>query len=177
MAAKSPLVVVLMGVAGAGKSTVGQALSQALGWPFRDADSFHPPANVEKMRRGLPLDDGDRAPWLAAIARWIDERLEQGEPGIVSCSALKRAYRSVIIGAREDVRLVYLTGARELIAGRLEARKGHFMPASLLDSQLATLEEPEAEERAIVVSILPPPREVAGAIVAALGLGTPGGGD
>ncbi len=171
-----PRVIVLMGVAGAGKSTVGEALSAALGWPFRDADSFHPPANVEKMSRGLPLDDADRAPWLAAIARWIDGRLAAGEPGIVSCSALKRAYRQRIIGARDGVRLVYLAGDRELIAGRLAARKGHFMPASLLDSQLATLEEPGPEERPIVVSVLPPPSEVAGAVIAALGLRAAGGG-
>jgi len=171
-----PRVIVLMGVAGAGKSTVGEALSAALGWPFRDADSFHPPANVEKMSRGLPLDDADRAPWLAAIARWIDGRLAAGEPGIVSCSALKRAYRQRIIGARDGVRLVYLAGDRELIAGRLAARKGHFMPASLLDSQLATLEEPGPEERALVVSIVPSPEEVAVSIVGALGLAPAAGG-
>jgi carbohydrate kinase (thermoresistant glucokinase family) len=172
-----PLVVVLMGVAGAGKSTVGEALSAALGWPFRDADSFHPPANVEKMSRGLPLDDADRAPWLAAIAQWIDERLASGKSGIVSCSALKRTYRHRIIGERDGVRLIYLKGDRELIARRLGARKGHFMPASLLDSQLATLEEPAAEERAVAISILPPPADVAGAVIAALGLVAPEGAD
>src|SRR5690348_13138481 len=118
-AAATPLVIVLMGVAGSGKSTTGEALSRALGWPFRDADSFHPAANIEKMRRGLPLDDEDRAPWLAAIAAWIDERRARGEPGIVSCSALKRAYRQRIIGTREDVRLVYLTGDGGLIGRRL----------------------------------------------------------
>lgn len=166
----APLVIVLMGVAGCGKSTTGTALAQALGWPFRDADSFHPPANIEKMRRGMPLDDADRAPWLAAIAGWIDGRLAAAEPGIVSCSALKRAYRRRIIGERAGVRLVYLKGARDLIARRLAARTGHFMPAALLDSQLATLEEPLAEERAVVVGIDGPPQEVVERVLAGLGL-------
>jgi carbohydrate kinase (thermoresistant glucokinase family) len=176
MAVTSPLVVVLMGVSGSGKSTLGEALSRALGWPFRDADSFHPPANVARMSQGLALTDEDRAPWLAAIAAWIDARREAGEPGIVSCSALKRAYRRRIIGGRDGVRLVYLRGDLDLIAGRLRARTGHFMPASLLESQFATLEEPQAEERPIVVSIAHPPAHVAGAIVASLGLEKTGSG-
>ena len=166
----APCVIVLMGVAGCGKSTAGAGLSKALGWPFRDADSFHPPANVEKMSRGVPLDDADRAPWLAAIAAWIDERREQGAPGIVSCSALKRAYRERIIGARPDVRLVYLRGDRQVIGRRLAARKGHFMPASLLDSQLAVLEEPGEDERPVVVDVAMPPRRVVAAILERLGL-------
>jgi gluconokinase len=166
----APRVIVLMGVAGCGKSTAGAGLSKALGWPFRDADSFHPPANVEKMRRGLPLDDADRAPWLAAIAAWIDERREQGAPGIVSCSALKRGYRERIVGTRPDVRLVYLRGDRQVIGRRLAARKGHFMPASLLDSQLAVLEEPGEDERPVVVDVAMPPRRVVAAILERLGL-------
>ena len=115
MTVKSPLVILLMGVSGSGKSTTGTALSQKLGWPFRDADSFHPPANVEKMSRGTPLTDEDRWPWLAAIAQWIDERCQAGERGIVSCSALKRTYRSRIIGTRSGVQLVYLKGDIALI--------------------------------------------------------------
>jgi gluconokinase len=166
----APTVIVLMGVAGCGKSTAGEGLSKALGWPFRDADSFHPPANVEKMRRGVPLDDADRAPWLAAIAAWIDERRAQGAPGIVSCSALKRAYRERIVGSRPDVRLVYLRGDRQIIGQRLAARKGHFMPASLLDSQLAVLEEPGEDERPAVVDAAMPPRRVVAAILEQLGL-------
>jgi gluconokinase len=166
----APLVLVLMGVSGSGKSTTGAALAKALGWPFRDADSFHPPANIAKMSQGLPLDDDDRAPWLAAIAGWIDERRKLGEPGIVSCSALKRAYRQCIVGERRGVRLVYLKGSKALIGRRLEARKHHFMPASLLDSQFTVLEEPRADEQPIVVSVAMSPRRVIGAILAALRL-------
>ena len=110
-----PLGIVLMGVSGCGKSTTGVALSRALGWPFRDADSFHPPANIEKMRSGKALEDVDRWPWLSAIAQWIDERCAQHSPGIVSCSALKRVYRDHIIGGRTAVRLVYLKGDMALI--------------------------------------------------------------
>jgi carbohydrate kinase (thermoresistant glucokinase family) len=172
-----PLVIVLMGVAGSGKSTTGKALSKALSWPFRDADSFHPATNIDKMSRGLPLDDDDRAPWLAAIARWIDERRELAAPAIVSCSALKRAYRQRIIGARRDVRLVYLRGGRDLIRRRLTARKHHFMPAALLDSQLAVLEEPRADEDPMIVNIAMAPRKVAATIIAQLGLAIPRGGD
>jgi gluconokinase len=162
-------VVVLMGVSGCGKSTIGTGLSQALGWPFRDADSFHPPANIEKMSRGVPLEDADRWPWLEAIAQWIDARREAGAPGIVSCSALKRAYRERIIGERPGVRLVHLKGERELIAARLAKRKGHFMPAGLLQSQFDALEEPLAAERPLVVDIAPTPEEIVAAIVVGLG--------
>lgn len=164
-----PVVVVLMGVSGCGKSTIGSGLSQALGWPFRDADSFHPPANIEKMSRGVPLDDADRWPWLAAIAQWIDTRNAAGAAGIVSCSALKRAYRERIVGAREGVRLVYLKGDMRLIAERLAERKGHFMPTALLQSQFDALEEPSAGERHLVVDIAAPPRDVVAAIIARLG--------
>jgi gluconokinase len=155
-----PSVLVLMGVSGCGKSTTGALLAGRLGWPFRDADSFHPPANIEKMSRGTPLTDEDRAPWLNAIASWIDGRLAAGEPGIVSCSALKRAYRDVIVGGRKGVRLVYLKGEKELIANRMAARLDHFMPPALLDSQFATLEEPGADERPLVVPVAAQPAEV-----------------
>src|SRR4051812_10897542 len=112
-------ILVLMGVSGSGKSTIGKGLSQALGWPFRDADSFHPPANIEKMSRGVPLEDAGRWPWLTAIAEWVDAQRAAGASGIVSCSALKRVYREHIIGARTGVRLVYLKGDMPLIAARL----------------------------------------------------------
>jgi len=173
--ANRPIVIVLMGVSGSGKSTIGNELSQLLGWPFRDADSFHPPANIEKMSQSIPLTDDDRWPWLDAIGAWIGERLATGAPGIVSCSALKRAYRTRIGARRPGVRLVYLLGSQEMIASRLANRTGHFMPASLLASQFAALEEPGPEERALVVGIAMPPRYLAGSMIEKLGLSAGGG--
>jgi gluconokinase len=163
-------VIVLMGVSGSGKSTVGDALASALHWEFRDADSFHPPANVEKMSRGIPLTDKDRAPWLAAITAWIDERLATGGTGIVSCSALKRAYRQMIVGGRSGVGLVHLRGSFELISARMAARRGHFMPLSLLQNQFQTLEEPGPDESALAISIDKPAGEIAQEIIAAFAL-------
>ena len=165
-----PLVIVLMGVSGSGKSTTGTRLGAKLGWAFRDADSFHPPANIAKMSRGEPLSDEDRWPWLTAIAAWIDERRSTGEPAIVSCSALKRRYRDVLIGGRPDVKLVFLKGERRLIGDRLSRRKGHFMPPALLDSQFAALEEPDRVENALVVSVAMPPKRVVSTIIEVLGL-------
>jgi gluconokinase len=153
-------VILLMGVSGCGKTTTGQRLSRVLGWDFRDADSFHPAANVEKMSRGVPLTDEDRWPWLAAIAAWIDERRADGN-AIVSCSALKKSYRDRLLIGRPDVQLVFLKGSHSLIADRMNRRKGHFMPPALLDSQFATLEEPMADEAPLVLEItMPPPRIV-----------------
>lgn len=163
-------VLVLMGVSGSGKSTIGNELSRMLGWPFRDADSFHPPANIEKMSRSIPLEDEDRWPWLDAIGQWIGARLGAGETGIVSCSALKRAYRTRIGARRTGVRLVYLLGSQEMIASRLASRKEHFMPAGLLASQFATLEEPGPEEKALVVGIAMPPPFMARTIAEKLDL-------
>jgi gluconokinase len=158
--------VVVMGVSGAGKSTIGRLIAARLRCEFRDADSFHPPANIAKMSSGQPLTDEDRWPWLAAIAAWIAERRAQGETGVVTCSALKRVYRDVVTEKQSaDVRLVYLAGDFDLIAARLRARKGHFMPPELLKSQFATLEEPAADEHAITVSIDATPEEIAGRVV------------
>jgi gluconokinase len=171
-----PMVLVLMGVSGCGKSTTGTRLSKLLGWPFRDADSFHPQANIDKMSKGLPLTDEDRQPWLAAIAAWIDERLSSNESGIVSCSALKRSYRRVIVSDRPDVRLVYLKGDMALIGDRISRRKNHFMPPALLKSQFDALEEPQADEHALSVPIVMPPRRVVDSIVQQLGIALPAQG-
>jgi len=165
-----PVVLVLMGVSGCGKTTVGELLAQRLHWPCEEGDALHPPANVAKMHAGYPLDDADRAPWLAKVADWVDARLDAGECGVITCSALKRSYRALIDRRRTGVEFVYLHGSRELIASRLADRHDHFMPSSLLDSQFATLEEPGADEPAIRVEIGEPPGAIADDIVAALGL-------
>ena len=148
-----PLVLVVMGVSGSGKTTVASMLAGRLGWHFAEGDDFHPAANIEKMHAGTPLNDDDRLPWLRAIAAQIDRWREGGESGVITCSALKHRYRAIIIGEREEVRLVYLKGDIDTIRRRLVARHGHFMPASLLQSQFEALEEPRAEERAIVVRV------------------------
>jgi carbohydrate kinase (thermoresistant glucokinase family) len=162
------LVLVVMGVSGSGKTTVAAFLAGRLGWRFAEGDDFHPAANVVKMRSGVPLDDADRLPWLQAVAAQIDRWREAGKSGVMTCSALKRRYRDIIIGDRPDMRLVYLKGDRELIAHRLAARHGHYMPASLLDSQFADLEEPGPDERPIIVPIGKPPHILVDEIIAAL---------
>lgn len=164
-----PAVLVVMGVSGSGKTTVAKLLAEQLGWAFTDNDALHPPANVEKMKAGVPLTDADRRPWLEAIAARIDEIRRAGGHGVVGCSALKRAYRRVIIGDRPDVRLVYLQGDQALITERQAARKGHFMPTSLMASQFADLEEPGADEDPISVSVAPSPPEIVETILAQLG--------
>ena len=159
---------VVMGVSGSGKTTLAAMLAGRLGWPYRDADDMHPRENVEKMRAGRPLDDADRAPWLAAIAAWIDEERAQGGHAIIACSALKRAYRDVLIGPRRDVGLIFLDGTREVIHARMAARAGHYMPPALLDSQIATLEPPTPEEGAIRLSIDAAPDDLLAQALAAL---------
>jgi gluconokinase len=153
-------IVVVMGVSGSGKTTVARGVAERKGWKLLEGDAFHPAANVAKMHAGTPLTDEDRWPWLRAIAREMDAMRAKGQSGVVACSALKRAYRDVLIGSRNDVVLVYLQGSKQLIAARLAARKGHFMPPALLDSQFATLEEPATDERPIMVSIVPPPEAI-----------------
>jgi len=145
-----------MGVSGSGKTTIGRALATRLGWSFEEGDALHPPENIAKMRAGQPLTDADRAPWLSAIAARIDEWRRRSESGVITCSALKRSYRQVIIGDRREVRLVYLSGSRELIAERMSERHDHFMPASLLDSQFETLEPPTGEPGVLRVDALNP---------------------
>ena len=161
---------VVMGVSGSGKSTIASMLAQRLHWVYEDADWFHPKSNIEKMHHGEPLNDEDRWPWLGAIAEWIDATRSAGGHGVVACSALKRAYRDILIGNRRDVRLVFLKGDRDLIARRIAARADHFMPSTLLESQFAALQEPQADERPIVVTIVPHPREIVEAIVSELGV-------
>jgi len=146
---------IVMGVSGSGKTTIAEALAKRLKWPFKDGDAFHPPSNVEKMRNGQPLTDEDRWPWLRAIAAEIDRTGGASGHIVIACSALKRAYRDILIGGRTGVRLIYLKGTRELIGERLGARRGHFMPPKLLDSQFATLEEPDGDENAVVVDVAP----------------------
>lgn len=163
--AHNPPIVVIMGVAGCGKTTVATRLAQRLGCAFQEGDALHPPENVAKMSAGTPLGDADRAPWLARIAACIDGWRSRGEAGIVTCSALKRAYRGIIVGTRADVRLVHLAGSRDLIGARLDARRGHFMPPALLDTQFATLEPPEADARTLVLDVGPEPDALVEAIV------------
>jgi carbohydrate kinase (thermoresistant glucokinase family) len=146
-------VLVLMGVSGSGKTTVALELKRVLGWPFIDGDDLHPPANVEKMRSGHPLTDQDRQVWLQSVAHWIDVRLAAGEPGIITCSDLKRAYRRITIGDRQGVMLIYLRGEEQLIADRLSRRTHAYMPTSLLRSQFEILEEPGEDEHPIVISV------------------------
>ncbi len=146
--------IVVMGVSGSGKSTVADALARRLNRRFEDGDVFHPASNVAKMRAGHPLTDEDRWPWLRAIADEIDRSFREDEhPVVIACSALKRAYREVLVHGRNDVRIVFLDGSEALIASRLAARKGHFMPSRLLASQFATLERPQPDENVITVPI------------------------
>jgi gluconokinase len=160
---------VVMGVSGSGKTTIAALLAQELGWRFEDGDWFHPKVNVAKMESGTPLTDADRKPWLEAIAAWIEDLRDQGGHGVVACSALKRHYRDILARAgHATVRFVYLKGDKALIAKRMTARHGHFMPPTLLESQFATLEEPSADEHPITVSVAGTPREIVTDILAAL---------
>jgi gluconokinase len=153
-------ILVVMGVSGSGKTTIAERLAEAEGWPLLEGDSFHPPANIAKMKAGTPLTDEDRWPWLRAIATAIDADRARGESAVVACSALRRAYRDILIGERKDVRLVYLEGSKALIGERMRAREGHFMPAALLDSQFETLEPPGPDENPITVEIGGTPDEI-----------------
>jgi gluconokinase len=146
-------IVVVMGVSGSGKTTIAAGLARKEGWLLLEGDQFHPPANIAKMQAGTPLTDADRWPWLLAIAAREDELRANGQSAVVACSALKRAYRNILIGDRPDTLLVYMRGSKALIAERMKARKDHFMPPALLDSQFDTLEEPGPDEHPIVVDI------------------------
>lgn len=159
------MIVIVMGVTGAGKTTIGRALATALGWEFHDGDDLHSDANKLKMRSGIALDDADRAPWLAAIRKLIEAMLSEGRDGVVACSALKQSYRDEIVVDPKAVKIVYLKGSKEMIAERLRNRGAHFMDPDLLQSQFDTLEEPRD---AIVVDIAAAPEAIVNEIVAAL---------
>ncbi len=161
------MILLIMGVAGCGKTTVGEGLARELGWAFQEGDALHPAANVAKMAGGTPLTDEDRWPWLAAIAARMQRWRAEGVSGVATCSALKRSYRAMLPADR----LVYLRGSEALIAERLAARRGHFMPPALLASQFLALEEPGAEEEALVVDIGPPAAAIVRAVVSVVGGG------
>ena len=170
MGSRTPCALVVMGVSGSGKSTIADHLAQRLGWRYEDGDRFHPAGNVAKMSAGHPLTDEDRGPWLQAIADEIDRLAASRERAVIACSALKRAYRDILVHGRDDVRIVFLDGAQDLIAARLAGRKGHFMPPGLLTSQFATLERPSADEWPITVSIDAPVEAIVDEIVNQLNL-------
>ena len=172
---KPPCALIVMGVSGSGKSTIASSLASRLGWSFEDADRFHPASNVAKMSAGQPLTDEDRWPWLQAIADEIDKVCRAGGTVVIACSALKRAYRDLLVHGRNDVRIVFLQGTKAVIAERLARRKHHFMPPGLLDSQFKALEPPEPDEKVITVSIEPPAETIVEQIIVQLGAGAAGG--
>jgi gluconokinase len=163
-------VIVVMGVSGSGKTTVGRLLADALGAEFAEGDAYHPPANIEKMRRGIPLEDADRWPWLHTLAAQIERWLAAGTMVVLTCSALKQRYRDVLAQGRPGVRFVHLQGDKTLIRDRLGGRRGHYMPATLLDSQFAALEPPGD---AITVDVAGTPEAIAATIIEDLGLTRP----
>ncbi|HEY2442731.1 MAG TPA: gluconokinase [Streptosporangiaceae bacterium] len=159
------MIVVLAGVSGSGKSTVGALLADRMGWTFEDGDALHPAANVAKMRAGMPLTDEDRGPWLRAIGTWMDQRIAAGESAVLACSALRRAYRDTLRAGRPDVFLVFLAITPGAAAARLAARHGHFFPPGLLDSQFRDLEPPSPAEPVLVVKAGRPPADLASEII------------
>jgi gluconokinase len=158
------------GVSGCGKTTVGVLLAKRLNWLFADGDSFHPAANIAKMRSGIPLTDADRWPWLRIIAQWMDEREAAGESAVVPCSLLKRSYRDLLLADRPWARAVFLTASREVLHARLAARHGHFFSAKLLDSQFADLEPPQPSQNVLILEATKTPAQLADEITARLNL-------
>jgi len=164
------MIIVLMGVSGCGKTTIGTNLARRLNWEYQEGDALHPQKNIVKMSEGIPLNDDDRKPWIARIADWIETRCIAGRDGVISCSALKEVYRQTIRGTQTDLQFVYLRGSRELLSDRLAYRKDHFMPPNLLESQLELLEEPSIDEQAMVVTIDSTPEKIVQKICDSLGL-------
>jgi gluconokinase len=162
------MILIVAGVSGSGKTTVGAMLAGRLGWRFADADDFHPAANIEKMRAGIPLTDEDRLPWLQAIAAWMDERIARGEPTVVGCSALKRSYRDLLLGGRPQAQMIFLAVDREVLTRRLAARSGHFFPGQLLGTQLDALEPPQPDEHVLSVVPAGEPADTVASIIAVL---------
>jgi gluconokinase len=162
------VILIVAGVAGSGKTTVGALLAGRLHWRFADADTFHPEANVAKMHAGVPLTDADRQPWLHAVTDWMDERIAEGQSAVVTCSALKRAYRDQLLAGRPMATMVFLQVSREILERRLLSRPGHFFPGQLLDSQLNTLEPPAPDERVQTVLAAGDPAQTAAKVIATL---------
>jgi gluconokinase len=162
------MILIVAGVSGSGKTTVGAMLAARLGWRFADADEFHPAANIEKMRAGVPLTDDERWPWLQAIAAWMDERVARDESAVVTCSALKRSYRDMLLRGRPQARMVFLAADRQVLARRLAARHGHFFPQQLLGTQLADLELPQPDEHVVTIVPADDPADTVTSIIAVL---------
>lgn len=163
------MILIVAGVAGCGKSTVGAMLAGRLRWRFADADTFHSDANIAKMREGIPLTDDDRRPWLVAVTEWIDARIAEGQSAVITCSALRRAYRDDLLAGRPAATMVFLQVSRDVLDRRLLARRGHFFPEKLLDSQMAALEPPTPdEERVVTVLAEGDPAQTAAKIIATL---------
>jgi gluconokinase len=168
------VIVLVAGVAGSGKSTIGALLAGQLGWEFEDGDDLHPASSIAKMKAGHPLTEADRRPWLAEVAGWIDQRTSAGRSGVIACSALKRSYRDQLLDGRPDLQMVFLEVLdRATLAARLQGRHGHFFHAELLDSQLAAVEMPVPAERVTVVDDDDPPGDVVSEIIRRLGLERP----
>lgn len=167
---RPPPVLLVTGVSGSGKSTIGSLLAARLGWTYAEADAFHPQRNIDKMAAGHPLDDADRAPWLEAIGAWIDETTRAGRPAVVTCSALKRAYRDALRAGRANVRLIYLDADYRTVGSRLAAREGHFFPAALLATQFDDLQRPDADENALIVDVNAAPEQIVERLLLSEGL-------
>ena len=170
------MIIIVAGIAGSGKTTVGKLLADRLGCEFEDGDMLHPAANVAKMHAGVPLTDADRWPWLHIIQAWIDQRISAGETAVLACSALHRRYRDALLDGRPDAQMAFLEISREVAAARLGRRHGHFFPAQLLDSQLRDLQPPGADERVLIIDASQQADEMAAEIASRLGVGRPAAG-